>query len=160
MINIVGPPLGKVSVIPSIPNVEYNINQAIVRFRPNEKIISGYLSYFLQNPVTINWLEGTSKATAGQYNVKVTTCRAIPLELPCIKEQHQIVKEIETRLSVCDKVEESISESLEKAEALSQSILKKAFEGSLLSTKEIEECKAAPDYEPAAVLLEKIKIKQ
>jgi type I restriction enzyme S subunit len=46
-----------------------------------------------------------------------------------IQEQHQIVQEIETRLSVCDKVEQSIKESLEKAEALRQSILKKAFEG-------------------------------
>jgi type I restriction enzyme S subunit len=73
------------------------------------------------------------------------------------KEQHQIVQEIESRLSVCDKVEESISESLEKAKALRQSILKKAFEGTLLSEEEIAACKAAPDYEPASVLLEKIK---
>ena len=53
-----------------------------------------------------------------------------------------------------------ITESLGRAEALRQSILKKAFEGNLLSTQEIEKCKSAPDYEPAAVLLEKIKMKQ
>ena len=77
--------------------------------------------------------------------------------LPPIEEQHQIVQEIESRLSVCDKVEESINESLEKAKALRQSILKKAFEGTLLSEEEIAACKAAPDYEPASVLLKKIK---
>ena len=75
-------------------------------------------------------------------------------------EQKRIVQEIESRLSVCDKVEESITESLDKAKALRQSILKKAFDGKLLSTQEKEKCKAAPDYEPAAVLLEKIKMKQ
>ena len=79
------------------------------------------------------------------------------IPLPSIPEQEKIVQEIESRLSVCDKVEENISESLDKAKALRQSILKKAFEGNLLSTQEIEKCKAAPDYEPAAVLLEKIK---
>ena len=73
------------------------------------------------------------------------------------EEQHQILKEIESRLSVCDNVELSILESLEKAKALRQSILKKAFEGTLLSVKEIAACKAAIDYEPASVLLEEIK---
>ena len=81
------------------------------------------------------------------------------IPLPPLDEQHQIVQEIESRLSVCDKVEENIIESLEKAKALRQSILKKAFEGRLLSNGEIEKCKAAQDYEPAAVLLEKIKMK-
>ena len=46
---------------------------------------------------------------------------------------------------------------LQKAEALRQSILKKAFEGKLLSEKEIEKCKREADYEPASVLLKKIK---
>ena len=84
----------------------------------------------------------------------------IHINIPPQEEQHHIVQEIESRLSVCDKVEESITGSLEKAEVLRQSILKKAFEGNLLLTQEIEKCKTAPDYEPAAVLLEKIKMKQ
>jgi type I restriction enzyme, S subunit len=54
-------------------------------------------------------------------------------------------------------VEQSINEGLEKSEALRQSILKKAFEGKLLNEAEIEKCKQAADYEPASVLLEKIK---
>ena len=131
LINIVGPPLGKVSVVPnSYP--EWNINQAIVRFRPNERIISKFLLYYLQNPMIINWLENTSKATAGQYNVKVSTCRIIPLPLPDIEQQLEIVQEIESRLSVCDKLEESIEQSLQQSEALRQSILKRAFEGRLV----------------------------
>jgi type I restriction enzyme S subunit len=72
-------------------------------------------------------------------------------------EQRKIIKQIESRLSVCDKVEQSISESLEKAKALRQSILKKAFEGKLLSKVEIARCKQEQDYEPAAALLAKIK---
>jgi type I restriction enzyme S subunit len=46
-------------------------------------------------------------------------------------EQAKIVQEIESCLSVADKMEESINESLQQAEALRQSILKKAFEGKL-----------------------------
>ncbi len=156
LINIVGPPLGKVSRIPENCNLEFNINQAIVRFRPSEKILSKFLSFFLQSTATINWLDGTSKATAGQHNVKVTTCRVIPISLPTIEEQTQIVQEIEFRLSVCDKMEQSLNESIKKAEALRQSILKKAFEGRLLSEVEVEQCKKEKDYEPASELLKRI----
>lgn len=81
----------------------------------------------------------------------------IPVRICSISEQHQIVQEIESRLSVCDKMEQSIKESLEKADALRQSILKKAFEGKLLSEAEIAACKQEADYEQASVFLEKIK---
>jgi type I restriction enzyme S subunit len=46
--------------------------------------------------------------------------------------KQQIVQEIESRLSVCDKIEETTTDSLKQAEALRQSILKKAFEGKLI----------------------------
>jgi type I restriction enzyme S subunit len=38
----------------------------------------------------------------------------------------------ESKLSICDKLEETISQSLQQAETLRQSILKRAFEGKLL----------------------------
>jgi len=131
LINIVGPPLGKVSIV-SKQYPEWNINQAIVMLRPNELILNKYLSYYLQNPATIRWLESTSKATAGQYNIKVTTCREIPIAYCPVEEQKAVVQEIESRLSVCDHIEKSIDEQLLQAEALKQSILKKAFEGRLV----------------------------
>jgi type I restriction enzyme S subunit len=80
----------------------------------------------------------------------------MPFSFCSFQEQHQIVREIETRLSICDKLEETIAEALQKSEALRQSILKKAFEGKLLNEKELEEARNAPDWEPADKLLERI----
>lgn len=48
------------------------------------------------------------------------------------KNQHLNVEELESKLTVCDKTEETISQSLQQAETLKQSILKKAFEGKLI----------------------------
>ena len=92
-----------------------------------------------------------------QANIGIASIESFVYPLCSKKEQKQIVREIESRLSVCDKVEESIKEGLDKAEALIQSILKQAFEGNLLSAREIAQCKAHKDYEPASVLLERIK---
>ncbi|MCZ7611120.1 MAG: restriction endonuclease subunit S [Ignavibacterium sp.] len=131
LINIVGPPLGKVSIVPD-SHKEWNINQAIVRFRPNKNITSKFLSYYLQNPNTMKWLESTSRATAGQYNIRVSTCREIPIPQISVNEQHQIVSEIEKRFSEADNLEKAIDDSLEKSEALRQSILSRAFSGKLV----------------------------
>ena len=56
-----------------------------------------------------------------------------------------------------DKIEQDIETNLEKTEALRQSILKKAFEGKLLNERELAEVRGAEDWEPAEVLLERIK---
>ena len=83
--------------------------------------------------------------------------RMLPIPLPSLKEQEEIIKEIESRLSVCENIEATIEEALEKAEALGQSILKKAFEGKLLSNEELEACRRESDWEPAEDLLKRIK---
>lgn len=120
-----------------------------------------YIAYLLNSPEFSREMEKTkSGINDSGVNLKQDIFLKMPIPLCSKEEQHQIVQEIESRLSVCDKVEESISQSLEKAEALRQSILKKAFAGELLTAEEITQCKKAADYEPASVLLERIKAEQ
>jgi len=57
-------------------------------------------------------------------NIVIPFCSAL--------EQKEIVNEIESRLSVVDQLEQTIKENLQKAKALRQSILKKAFSGELV----------------------------
>ena len=92
-----------------------------------------------------------------QANIGIASIESFVYPLCSKQEQLQIVQEIESRLSVCDKVEESIKNGILKAQALRQSILKRAFDGKLLSVEEIEKCKQHKDYEPASVLLKKIR---
>ena len=54
-------------------------------------------------------------------------------KVPVVSDEQAktIVFEISGRLSVCDSIEQTIDTSLQKAEAMRQSILKQAFEGRL-----------------------------
>ena len=117
---------------------------------------SKFALYYSLSPVIKKEIKRYTVETT-QANIGIASIENFVFPLCSTEEQIQIVQEIESRLSVCDKVEQSITESIIKAEALRQSILKKAFEGKLLSNAEIELCKTAADYEPASELLNKIK---
>nr|WP_315224510.1 restriction endonuclease subunit S [uncultured Flavobacterium sp.] len=130
----------------------------LIRLNHITSIIAGsYLNNFLNSHTAKVYGSYVKTDGVNQSNINGDKLSNYPIPICTIEEQHQIVKEIESRLSVCDKVEQSIAESLEKAKALRQSILKKAFEGTLLSANEIARCKQEQDYEPASALLAKIK---
>lgn len=140
-----------------ITNIDTAINQDLKIVKPKRELNSRFI-YFLFRSIERDCVRLSSGTTV--LGINLQNLKSIEIPDIGIQKQDQIVKEIEFRLSVCDKVEQSITESLEKAKALRQSILKKAFEGKLLSAAEIERCKQEQDYEPAAVLLEKIKVEK
>jgi len=133
------------------------LNQRIAAIRCKESCIPKFLLYYTWTDKFKNQFFENETGNVGQGNVGMKAVTNTFIDIPTLPEQTQIVQEIESRLSVCDKVEQSINESILKAEVLRQSILKKAFEGKLLNKAEIEQCKKEADYEPASELLKKIK---
>ena len=99
--------------------------------RPLETTNQKWLYCLLQSPDVFNQAKSTATGTA-QKTVALNSLRNFEVPYCKIEEQHQIVQAIESRLSVADKLEESIAQSLQQSEALRQSILKKAFEGRLV----------------------------
>ena len=152
LVTCIGATIGKSGIIKK----EGIFNQQINAIIPSED----YESKFVYYQVVSSSFQEQIKTNASSTTLPILNKSKFSdldfINCP-LSEQHIIVREIESRLSVCDKVEQSISESLEKAEALRQSILKKAFEGKLLSGEEIAQCKQEADYEPASVLLERIR---
>ena len=135
------------------PGVHCAIGRDVYAFKPDTKINFNYVYYALKHSIDIVVMKALGDIPGLSKNHILDHYLGFCSQ----EEQYQIVKEIESRLSVCDSIEAGIRESLDKSKALRQSILKKAFEGTLLSEEEIAACKAASDYEPASVLLERIK---
>lgn len=101
-------------------------------FKFNTKLQNNKFSYyFYQSRIGLNIVLKKSKGGAQPF-IGLTELRNWPVVVCSLEEQHLIVQEIESRLSVADKMEESIAQSLQQADALRQSILKKAFSGELV----------------------------
>jgi type I restriction enzyme S subunit len=89
------------------------------------------------------------KQTTNLASINKAALSRLPVPVPTIAEQHEIVLRIDEQLSVLDALSWDINENLQKAEALRQSILKKAFAGELVPQD--------PNDEPASVLLARIR---
>jgi type I restriction enzyme S subunit len=148
LINIVGPPLGKVAVVPAV-YPEWNTNQAVVAFRPREGAIrSDLLALWLMSRPVLTPLVATAKATAGQFNLSISACRRLELPVPPLEKQAPLVADIQRQLSLVDSLRTATDGTLRRSAALRASILGCAFSGELVTQD--------PNDEPVAVLLERI----
>lgn len=146
--NIVGPPLGKTAVVPD-QHTEWNINQAIVAFRAGPEVHSPWLEIVLRSPIVLGLLQATAKATAGQFNVALSTCRELPLPVPPLARQRAIIDQCKEQLDQAERVAAQTAHAAQRANHLRQSLLTYAFAGRLVPQ--------SPGDEPATVLLDRIR---
>ena len=108
----------------------YNAIDVVIAVPKKEFILSQYLAQYTNSPYGLEIVRKNQHGAAqGHLNVK--EYGNLPIFLPNIPEQYSLLKKIESRLSVCDNIEQTIDTSLQQAEALRQSILKQAFEGEM-----------------------------
>lgn len=147
LVNIVGPPLGKVGIITKEIE-EANINQAIVLMRTLPSYHSRILLFCLLSPFYYNLMVNMSKGVR-QSNIRKGDVGRIPVPLIPLSEQRRILSKVEECFSFTDDMEKSVREAKKRVEMMDQSILAKAFRGELVPQD--------PNDEPASVLLERIQ---
>ena len=148
IMNIVGPPLGKLAFIPeSLP--EANFNQAAVLIRPYrfKSEINKYLFYFLSEMSEINSI--ATKGSAGQVNISLTQSQCMKIPLPPLAEQERIVSAIENIFAQIDTLEQNKFDLQVTIKQAKSKILDLAIHGKLVPQD--------PNDEPADVLLEKLR---
>jgi len=83
--------------------------------------------------------------------------RTMPVPRPPLEEQREIVRRIEALFALADAVERRVAAARKQAEALPPAILARAFSGKLIPTEAELARRESRDYEPASVLLERIR---
>ena len=126
LINIVGPPLGQVSVVPAMM-AEANMNQAIARYRPIKPLSTKFVAHALMTESIMTWAIRKAKTTAGQTNLTLDLCRRLPIPLPPLAEQERIVAEVDRRLSLILGVQTEVDLNLKRSLVLRGAVLQRAF---------------------------------
>lgn len=124
--------VGICAVVPKLEDV-YAYPDKLIKCRPKIQSSdhSKYLAYYMSQENARKYLRSKIKTTSGQNGIAGTDIKKTIVYLPDSQKQSEIVLNIESKLSICDSIEQSINKVLSQADAMRQSILKRAFEGKL-----------------------------
>ena len=105
----------------------------VYRMKVDEStILPEYMELVLNSPRFVKEID-LCKTGGSESGLNLTQDRFLKIKIPVPtkKEQQSIIKDVALKLSVCDNIEKTVNDALAQAEAMRQSILKKAFEGGL-----------------------------
>ena len=101
-------------------------------------------------------LVGRSTAVA-QPNVNATSISCFPVPLTPRQEIDEIVRRVDALFRLADAIEQRVTAATARAEKLTQAILAKAFRGELVPTEAELARHEGRSYEPASVLLARVR---
>ena len=101
-----------------------------IRFRLKSEFDAEFYAQILSSPSVVHYLEENATGTT-MKNLNEEIVKHIPVPKITRQQQIDINNTLEATLSVCDSIEKTVDTALQQAEAMRQSILKKAFEGEL-----------------------------
>jgi type I restriction enzyme S subunit len=119
-----------------------------------ELSVAEYVEYFIR--VAKTDLAMFAPATA-QKNINIAILGEVSVPLPPVAEQREIVRRVEGMFALADQIEARYLRAHAQVDRFTPSLLARAFHGDLVPT-EAELARAeGRGYEPAAVLLERIR---
>ncbi len=141
--------VGKPAII-SAKDVGYLFAGYLIRLRAIPgSLVPQYLAYLMTEPHIRGQIEEKAKSTSGINNISAKELQDLNVPVCSSAEQAEITHILDTRLTATDRMEAEIDAALSRADALRQSILKRAFAGNLVPQD--------PTDEPALTLLARIK---
>ena len=147
IMNIVGPPLGKLAIIPTtLPQA--NFNQAAILIRPYKfkEVLVSYLKVYLEEMSEINSI--ATRGSAGQVNISLTQSQNMRIPIPPLNEVRRIIEEVSKYDILIDSLKQNITDIQNLIAYTKSKILDLAIHGKLVPQD--------PNDEPAIELLKRI----
>jgi len=126
--------------------------KTLLRFRPATGVNGKFALFVFLAYLHMKFFQKISRWTTSMAHLTAERFLLMHFPLPPLAEQDRIVTEVERLTSVSASVQRSLADHLSRVGRLRQSILKRAFEGKLVSQD--------PGDEPASVLLERIRVER
>ena len=121
--------IGKPYKIPDEQN--YALSANVILIQPNkEKIYPEFLFWQFSSSLVTKQLTLGAKATS-QPAFGIKKARLLSIKICELEKQFKIIKRLEATMSCCDNIEKTVDTALAQADAMRQSILKQAFEGTM-----------------------------
>jgi type I restriction enzyme S subunit len=125
-----------------------NVSRDVVRIAPLTDLDPDYLHIYLQSAFSRRYFAHHARGVAVK-GVNTASVRSLPVVIPALGVQHEIVRQIRDYISAVNKVSIDISYARKRASNLRKSLLEEAFTGRLVPQD--------PTDESAAVLLAQIR---
>jgi type I restriction enzyme S subunit len=126
------------------------INPRLVKLSLYPSLNREFVSLYLQSPLAQNFFK--AKSHGGTMDIlNLGILRELPILLPPITEQTEIVRRVESLFAYADRLEARHTAARAQVEKLTPATLAKAFRGELVPQD--------PNDEPASLLLERIRTK-
>jgi type I restriction enzyme S subunit len=132
------------------------VNQHVSLARPVQDKYSRYLAWFLASDEAQSQFEALQRG-ATKVGLGLDDIRSIAVPFPPLQEQQEIVRRVEALFKLADTIEKRVGAATVRADKLMQAILAKAFRGELVSTEAELARREGREYEPASMLLKRIK---
>lgn len=111
------------------PPQDYTLSANVILIQhDSKKILPEFLFWQFSSPLITTQLSDGAVATS-QAAFGIKKARNLSIKICPLSTQKEILRKFEEKMSVCDNIEKTVDTALQQAEALRQSILKKAFEG-------------------------------
>ncbi len=131
-------------------HTDYFFAGYLIRLRPIAKsLVPKYLVFLMMEPNVRAQIEAKAKSTSGVNNISAKELQELNVPICSPPEQREIVQILDDRFEAADMLDAEIDTALARAEALRQSILKRAFSGQLVPQD--------PADEPAQALIARIR---
>jgi type I restriction enzyme S subunit len=142
--SVVGASIG----IPVMVNVDqkFCFQRHIAILKPSEGTSPGFLHIIMASPEVFREAWSRTTGTA-QPTLPLGALRTIPVSIPTLPEQQEIVRRVEALFAFADRIEARLASMQKTVERLTPATLAKAFRGELVPQD--------PNDEPASALLER-----
>ncbi|MGD9938045.1 MAG: restriction endonuclease subunit S [Methanoregulaceae archaeon] len=132
----------------------------IIKIRFSDATDRRFALYWLLSPAGRQAITDVATSTSGLHTLSISKVENLPIPLPPLPEQHEIVRRVDALFALADRIEGEVAGACERVEALTQAVLAKAFRGELVPTEAELARREGREYEPAGVLLERVQAEQ